>query len=156
MKAFIALFTCTFRARADFLAPVPLLNCLSTFLCHHLPSCAHIALFPVSSPINIPFEAGSLDDVEAWAQHEFPAYFAALSTFPIAQHIDISRFDGEDVDGKIVLQPVLISALDVGVSAAGTSIYARITGGNDVELFCGHRVKAYENTEDLWCIKPVT
>jgi len=103
----------------------------------------------------MPFEPGSLEDVEAWAQRDFPTYFAALSTFPDAELVDTSKFDGEYVDGKIILQSVLISALDVGVTTARTAVYARITGGSDVELFCDHKVKAAEVTEDLWCIKPV-
>ncbi|KAF3045751.1 hypothetical protein E8E11_009152 [Didymella keratinophila] len=103
----------------------------------------------------MPFQPGSLEDVEAWAQRDFPTYFAALSTFPIAEHIDTSKFDGQSIDGYIILQPVLISALDIGVTAAGTSVYARITRSSDVELFCDHKVKVPGGTEDLWCIKPI-
>jgi hypothetical protein len=103
----------------------------------------------------MPFEPGSLEDVEAWAQHKFPTYFAALSIFPIAERVETLKFDGQCIDSKILVQPVLISALYVGVTAAGTAVYARITGNIDVELFCDHKVKASKDTEDLWCIKPV-
>jgi hypothetical protein len=103
----------------------------------------------------MPTEAGSLEDVEAWAEHEFPTYFAALSTFPLSFHVGTSIFDGEYTDGKIVLQNVLISSLHIGVTDAGRSVYARITGCNDVELFCDHRVKAAEDTKELRYIKPV-
>lgn len=43
-----------------------------------------------TSPVNILFEPGSLEDVEDWAQHDFPTYFAALSTFPISEQVDTS------------------------------------------------------------------
>lgn len=85
----------------------------------------------------MPFLAGSLEVVEAWAQHEFPTAFAALSSFQNAEYVDTSKFDG-----KIILQPVLISALDIRVTAVGTSVYARITGSSEVEIFCDHMAKA--------------
>ncbi|KAJ4379534.1 hypothetical protein N0V86_004715 [Didymella sp. IMI 355093] len=103
----------------------------------------------------MPTNPGSLEDVEAWAGHEFPAYFAALPNFPLSSPVDTIRFDGECTDGKIVLQTILISALHVGVTVAGTSVYARITGCNDVELFCDQRVKPSEDAKELWCIKPI-
>ena len=154
VKACVALFTrpvCA--ARVFFITtntsttqrhPSPLLS----FYAHTVP------IFAPSS-INMPFAPGSLEDVEAWAQRDFPTYFAALSTFPIAEDVDTSKFDGEYVDGRIILQSVLVLALDVGVTAAGMAVYARITGSSDVELFCDHKVKAPEDVEDLLCIKPV-
>lgn len=65
------------------------------------------------------------------------------------------KFDGKCVDGKIVLQPVLISSLDIGVNGAGTAVYARIAGSDDAELFCDHKVKSFDDAEEAWCIKPL-
>ncbi|KAF9694760.1 hypothetical protein EKO04_007478 [Ascochyta lentis] len=102
------------------------------------------------------FTAGSLEDVEAWANREFPEYFAELdsveSPIPIFEMVS---FDGEYVDGKIVLQSILVPTLEVGSTAARCSVYARISGNNDVELFSYQEVVHPGSSEKLGCMKPV-
>lgn len=104
----------------------------------------------------MPFVAGSLEDVEAWAEHDFPVLFAAVTTFVLTDLFGTYDFDGEYLDGKVILQRILISALQVGTTTAGHTVYARIMGNNDVELFRGHEVVSPKDAKQLiWYIKPV-
>ena len=85
----------------------------------------------------MPFAAGSLEDVEAWANQEFPAYFSEVAKFP-APNFSTIVFDGEYQDGRIILQSMLISALAVGHTNTGQDVYARISADSEVELVGNH------------------
>ncbi|KAF3003559.1 hypothetical protein E8E13_006252 [Curvularia kusanoi] len=81
-----------------------------------------------------PLEHITLEDVESWAKVEFPGSFAALRAWKCTGFFE-RPFDGAEIDGDIVLQSILILALPVGETSAGTSVFARIADNNDVELF---------------------
>ena len=82
-------------------------------------------------------EAGSLEDVTAWAGKEFPYYFSYMVHHPKLKTL---RFDGEYLNNRIALQPMLITALPVGQMKTGQIVYAHITGSNDVDLFSEEEV----------------
>ncbi|KZM25991.1 uncharacterized protein EKO05_0009149 [Ascochyta rabiei] len=82
---------------------------------------------------------GSLEDVEAWASQEFPDYFRAFVDTE-RLHTKTLPFDGEYMDGKIILKSMLLVALEVGSTDTGNKVYARISGSNDVELFSDHMI----------------
>ncbi|KAF2631149.1 hypothetical protein BU25DRAFT_418775 [Macroventuria anomochaeta] len=95
------------------------------------------------------FEAGSLEDVEAWANHEFPAYFAEVIRTGTSTPFNMLDFDGEYVDAKVVLQPMLVSVLEVGTTTSDQTVYARVCGNNDVELFSGHEIESLTDARKL-------
>lgn len=104
--------------------------------------------------------AGSLADVEAWAQHEFPTHLAEVIRIvedPLTEGpLHMNHFDGEYVDGKILLQPILLYTLAVGTTAAGEEVYARLLGNNDVGLFKGVVIASPTNSKKTFrIIKPV-
>ncbi|KAH6614135.1 hypothetical protein C7974DRAFT_380503 [Boeremia exigua] len=86
------------------------------------------------------FPAGSREDVEAWARSEFPAYFEATLMAGGVGSYGTSYFGGEYVDGKVVLQPILVAALKVGLTTTGQTVYARLRGDDDVQLFSDHKL----------------
>ncbi|KAF1362731.1 hypothetical protein EJ07DRAFT_174274 [Lizonia empirigonia] len=77
---------------------------------------------------------GSFEDVDAWAKREFSLSYAALRS-SIPYIIQELNFDGDYVDGKIVWQPMLVIALEVGSTTANNSVYACLSDNNGVELF---------------------
>ena len=101
-------------------------------------------------------QAGSLEDVEAWALHEFPTYFAEVSNTGAALFVNI-EFQGQFIDGKIVLQSlVLLNALAVGLTTDGQFVYALLRS-NDVELFSEQEVDSPsgKSVNILLYMKPV-
>lgn len=84
----------------------------------------------------MPFPAGSLQDVEAWAKAEFPVYFAATTDLVHQIPIEKSLFDGELVAGRVLLHPILVHTLGIGCATnTNLGVYACLNGQNDVELF---------------------
>lgn len=108
----------------------------------------------------MPFPAGSLEDVEAWAKDEFPAYFAAVTKFSDDSPIETLKFDGELIDGRVVLQPILIRALGIGIAKPTTNlrgVVACLKGNSEVELFYNVEYDPPEgHEEELFYIAPVT
>ncbi|KAJ4990290.1 hypothetical protein SVAN01_04172 [Stagonosporopsis vannaccii] len=108
----------------------------------------------------MPFPAGSLEDVEAWAQAEFPACFAQFTALLTDDEVETLRFDGEFNDGRVVLQPILVRALPIGCartdSTHADSVYARMTVNSELELIYKTRCNYPDKNERLcWYMQPV-
>lgn len=112
----------------------------------------------VTKTVIMPFPAGSYEDVRAWAEAEFPAYFAAVADSVDNNLFQTNKLDGEFVNGKVVLQPILIRMLGVALTASdGLPVHARFIGDNEVELVRHTEIKdPKDGNKVLWYIKPVT
>ncbi|KAJ8110669.1 hypothetical protein OPT61_g6539 [Boeremia exigua] len=154
VKAAVVLFTLTSRVAQHFSRDSAGIHLRQTILNDYYTT-VHSQLSFSSSTMAFP--PGSLEDVEAWAKSEFSAYFAALSLPAGAKVYGGRNFDGEYVDGKVVLQLILVRVLEVGWTAKRETVYARFIGvEEDVELFVEQKAVSPTNkNKTLRYIKPL-
>lgn len=89
----------------------------------------------MASRANMVLPTDTLLSVEAWANAEFPNFYAPLYNTKNPQDVQLRTYDGYERDGNVQQQPVSIFAVIVGEMDADVTVIARLAHNGQVELY---------------------
>ena len=89
----------------------------------------------MASIANMVLPSNALLSVEAWANTEFPRFYAPLYNKKNPQDVQLRSYDGYERGGNVQQQPVSIFAVLVGEMDDDVSVISRLAHNGQVELY---------------------